>query len=167
MGRQRARNRARPLSGIFAADTQVFRFYPDGTVLDVLVRPAPSRGDGETIARRLHRDNPLRGVHAVPYEQHGKTIGFTTRGHPRDDAITVRGTWSHGRLVLNPAGQGWQTGPQLFARATAAGRPRNRPPPPAGPGADEAGWCCPGRTSTPGTAPRYQAGAAVWSSTCT
>lgn len=92
MGRQRARNRARPLSGVFAADTQVFRFYPDGTVLDVLVRPAPGHSDGETIARWLRRDNPLRGVHAVPDEQYGKHHARTPagRGHHRPRHLVAR-----------------------------------------------------------------------------
>ncbi|NUK87835.1 hypothetical protein [Streptomyces lunaelactis] len=41
---RRHRERSSSLSGIFAAHLQVFRFYRDGTVLDVLVRPAPQPG---------------------------------------------------------------------------------------------------------------------------
>ncbi|SDN58161.1 hypothetical protein [Streptomyces wuyuanensis] len=67
------RNRHRgpvPLSGIFSADVQVFRFYRDGTVLDVLVRPAPRPENAAANATWLRREVPIPGVRTARYEQH-------------------------------------------------------------------------------------------------
>lgn len=114
--------RAAPLSGIFASDLQVFRFYEDGTVLDVLVRPAPRPEDAEALARWLRREKPLSGVHTAHFEQRGARIAFTTRGHLRPEEIKVRGTWSHGRLTLGLTGVGWKIEPQLFSRLDIARR---------------------------------------------
>ncbi|MEU2259367.1 hypothetical protein ABZ557_03620 [Streptomyces sp. NPDC019645] len=44
---------------------QVFRFYPDGTVLDVLVRPAPRTENAATIATWLRRELRARTRHAT------------------------------------------------------------------------------------------------------
>ncbi|MEI5006857.1 hypothetical protein RB196_05555 [Streptomyces sp. PmtA] len=77
---------------------QVFRFHPDGTVLGVLVRPAPRPENAATIATWLRREPPTPGVHPARYEQHGERVAFTTRGRLRDEEIEVRGTWSEGRL---------------------------------------------------------------------
>lgn len=35
--------RSRVPAGIFAADVRVLRFYPDGTVRHVIIKPAPGR----------------------------------------------------------------------------------------------------------------------------
>ncbi|MER6569009.1 hypothetical protein ABT288_23205 [Streptomyces sp. NPDC001093] len=110
------------MSGIFAADLQVFRFYEDGTVLDVLVRPAPRPEDAEALARWLRRETPISGVHTAHFEQRGARIAFTTRGHLRPEEIRVRGTWSHGRLTLGLAGSGWEIKPQHFSRLDVARR---------------------------------------------
>ncbi|MEU9393830.1 hypothetical protein AB0D86_28010 [Streptomyces sp. NPDC048324] len=114
--------RAAPLCGIFASDLQVFRFYEDGTVLDVLVRPAPRPEDAAALARWLRRETPLSGVHTARFEQRGARIAFTTYGHLRPEEIAVRGTWSYGRLTLGLKGVGWKIEPQLFSRLDIARR---------------------------------------------
>ncbi|MFF4747311.1 hypothetical protein QRN89_20155 [Streptomyces chengbuensis] len=121
MTRRNRRQRPVRLSGIFSADVQVFRFYPDGTVLDVLVRPAPRPENAATIATWLRRELPTPGVHTARYEQHGERVAFT-RGHLRDEEIEVRGTWSEGRLALGLAGRGRGLAPRRFARLDAARR---------------------------------------------
>jgi hypothetical protein len=95
---------------------QVFRFYPDGTVLDVLVRPAPAPGDARALAHWLRRESPRPGVHPARYTLRGSRLAFTTRGHLRDEEITVHGTWAAGRLTLSATGPGWGTGPRPFTR---------------------------------------------------
>ncbi|WP_049557855.1 hypothetical protein [Nonomuraea sp. SBT364] len=82
---------------------QVFRFYPDGVVLDVLVKPAPGPAEGRLVETWLRRDPLLGGVHLARYELSGGVVTFTARGHLRDEAVEVRGRWSGGRLVLD----GW------------------------------------------------------------
>ncbi|WP_326819655.1 hypothetical protein [Streptosporangium sp. NBC_01756] len=98
----RKRGRARPF-GIYAAEEQVFRFYPDGVVLDVLVKPAPRPAEGQAIAAWLHRkaSAPLSGVYLAHYEFSEGFISFTTRSHFRDEAIDVCGRWSVDRLILD------------------------------------------------------------------
>ncbi|WP_336208565.1 hypothetical protein [Nonomuraea sp. LPB2021202275-12-8] len=106
----RKAGRARP-SGIYAAEEQVFRFYPDGVVLDVLVKPSPGPAEGQAVATWLHREaEPLGGVHLARYEISDGSISFTTRSHFRDESVEVRGSWSAGRLVLalREAGR-WRT----------------------------------------------------------
>ncbi|MFG3309183.1 hypothetical protein [Streptomyces wuyuanensis] len=116
MSRRNRRRRPVPLSGIFSADVQVFRFHPDGTVLDVLVRPAPRPENAGAIATWLRREVRTPGVHTARYEQHGVHVAFTTRGHVRDEEIEVRGTWSKGQLTLGLARRGRETTPRRFAR---------------------------------------------------
>ncbi|MGX1882628.1 hypothetical protein [Streptomyces sp. NPDC055287] len=102
--------------GIFAAGVQVFRLYPDGTVLDVLVKPAPGHADGAAVARWLRREEVVPGVHTARYERQGAAISFTTRSHVRNEDIAVRGTWADGRLTLGMAGSCWKTAPRTFIR---------------------------------------------------
>ncbi|MFJ8077934.1 hypothetical protein ACIQ7Q_29430 [Streptomyces sp. NPDC096176] len=98
----------------------MFRFYADGTVLDVLVRPAPQPTNAATLAGWLRKDNSLPGVHTARYVLEGDHVSFTTRGHYRDEEITVRGTWSRGALTLGIAGRGWEIGPRRFSRLDPA-----------------------------------------------
>ncbi|GAA2439511.1 hypothetical protein [Streptomyces macrosporus] len=116
MDRRRTSRGPAPVVGIYAAGRQVFRFHPDGVVLDALVRPAPSPRDGAAIAGWLRRDNPLSGVHTARYDQRGPTIAFTTRSHLREEEVGVCGTWSRGRLTLSLAGQGWSIPARPFIR---------------------------------------------------
>ncbi|MFC4562816.1 hypothetical protein ACFO4E_13195 [Nocardiopsis mangrovi] len=130
---RRSGRRVPALVGIFAEGVQVFRFYADGTVLDVLVEPAPGPRSGAVIARWLRREAPGPGVHSARYEQRGRDIAFTTRGHVGRGDIAVRGTWVDGRLTLSRAGEGWAVGPRLYTRldgasgATRPGRGQGRP----------------------------------------
>ncbi|MFI6797132.1 hypothetical protein [Streptosporangium canum] len=89
--------------GIYAAEEQVFRFYPDGVVLDVLVKPAPGPAEGQVIATWLHREAPapLNGIHLAHYDFSDGFISFTTRSHFRDETVGVRGRWSANRLILD------------------------------------------------------------------
>ncbi|SOD60686.1 hypothetical protein SAMN06297387_102216 [Streptomyces zhaozhouensis] len=87
--------------GIFVADVRVLRLYPDGTVLDVLVKPAPGPGQAAAIARWLRPDNPMRGVHRGTYSLRGKRLSFTTRGHLHDGPVTVNGMWRGDELLLD------------------------------------------------------------------
>ncbi|MEU6711844.1 hypothetical protein ABZ897_10255 [Nonomuraea sp. NPDC046802] len=98
----RQRDRSRP-SGIYAAGLQVFRFYPDGVVLDVLVKPSPGPDEGQAVAAWLHRDapTPLNGVHVARYTLFEGVISFTTRSHFHNGVVDVRGSWSRGRLTLD------------------------------------------------------------------
>jgi hypothetical protein len=112
---KRARKQA-GLSGIFAADVQVFRFYPDGTLLDVLIKPAPGPSQGEVIERWLRPESPPRGVHTTSYKLDGRRVSFTTRGHLKDEKITALGTWVKGVLTLDLTGQGWQRKGVQFTR---------------------------------------------------
>jgi hypothetical protein len=115
---KRGKRRPRPpaLQGVFANGVQVFRFYPDGTVLDVLVKPAPGPESGAAVAHWLRRDEVIRGVHAARYERRGVDVSFTTRSHLKDEDIAVRGTWADGRLTLGQVGCGWKTEPRTYVR---------------------------------------------------
>ncbi|WP_180903353.1 hypothetical protein [Nonomuraea indica] len=98
----RKRGQARP-SGIYAAGEQVFRFYPDGVVLDVLVKPAPGPAEGQAIAAWFHREAPapLNGIYVARYDFSEGSISFTTRSHFRDETVDMHGSWSAGRLILD------------------------------------------------------------------
>jgi hypothetical protein len=102
------------LSGIYAADVQVFRFYPDGLVLDVLVKPAPDASQGPAIARWLRRESLLSGVHAARYAVSAHRISFTTPGHLGRGEVETSGTWRGGRLVLGARQDGRVTPPRQF-----------------------------------------------------
>lgn len=112
------RRRPRPgLSGIFAAGPQVLRFYPDGLVLDVLVRPAPGPAAGGLIESWLRRENPPPGVHEARFELRSGRVAFTTPSHFRADGTrTFRGTWRGGRLTLDTAGDGRRESAVVFTR---------------------------------------------------
>ncbi|MER7212492.1 hypothetical protein ABT340_36015 [Streptosporangium sp. NPDC000239] len=97
---RKARAPRRPAE-IHAAGEQVFRFFPDGVVLDVLVKPAPGPEEGRAIATWLNRDVPLGGVHVARYDLRDGVVSFTTRSHFLDGAVEARGTWRGGRLVLD------------------------------------------------------------------
>ncbi len=118
----RHRGRSRRIEGIFAADVQVFRFYPDGTVLDVLVKPAPGPDQAAAIERWLRPDTAPRGTHSSTYTLRGKQLSFTTRGHFDDARVTVQGTWRQDELVLDMAGGG-RTLKALRFRRLDVGRP--------------------------------------------
>jgi hypothetical protein len=105
-----------PLSGIYAADVQVFRFYPDGTVLDVLVKPPPGSEYGEAIAGWLRRENPPRGVYVSTYALKGHAVSFTSRSHFRDGPVQVQGTWANHRLTLDIRDGGSYQKQVLFTR---------------------------------------------------
>ena len=96
-----ATRRARVPDGIFAADVQVFRFYPDGTVLDVLVKPAPGPADGALIASWLRADNPLNGVHRTTYRRTARRISFVAEDHVHGGTVEVTGTCRGDELVLD------------------------------------------------------------------
>ncbi|MFC4007888.1 hypothetical protein ACFOY2_11680 [Nonomuraea purpurea] len=100
MARQRGRSRP---SGIYAAGPQVFRFYPDGVVLDVLVKPPPGPDEGQAVAAWLHRDAPapLNGVHVARYDFSEGAISFTTRSHFHNGVIDLRGSWRRDYLTLD------------------------------------------------------------------
>ncbi|MGW4498809.1 hypothetical protein ACWENR_09335 [Micromonospora sp. NPDC004336] len=102
------------LSGIYASDIQVFRFYPDGLALDVLVKPAPDATHGPAIARWLRRESPLSGVHAVRYAVSADRISLTTPGHFGAGDVEVSGTWRGGRLVLRARHGGRAAPDRLF-----------------------------------------------------
>jgi hypothetical protein len=93
--------RARVPNGIFAADVQVFRFYPEGTVLDVLVKPAPGPAQGTLIASWLRRDNRLSGVHETRYRRVGRRISFSAQDHTNGGAVAVTGTYRGDELTLD------------------------------------------------------------------
>lgn len=103
------------LSGIYASDVQVFRFYPDGLVLDVLVKPAPDASHGPAIARWLRRESSLAGVHAARYVACGGRISFITPGHLGEGGVEMSGTWRAGRLVLR-ARNGGRAAPERSFR---------------------------------------------------
>ncbi|MFE0074491.1 hypothetical protein ACFWYW_37095 [Nonomuraea sp. NPDC059023] len=89
------------LDGIYAGDEQVFRFYPDGLVLDVLVRPAPTPQSGALIATWLRREDPPAGVHTARYTRDGGAYTFETTGHLRDEQVVVRATKAKDHLVVD------------------------------------------------------------------
>ncbi|MEV6218587.1 hypothetical protein [Nocardia sp. NPDC051833] len=93
---------ARGPSGIFAADVQVFRFYPDGTALDVLIKPAPTSADGPEIETWLRRESPVDGVHVTQYTRSaGNRLAFTSTSHLYNCIVEVDGIWSGRRMTLN------------------------------------------------------------------
>jgi hypothetical protein len=101
-----ATRRGRVPNGIFAADVQVFRFYPDGTVLDVLVKPAPRPAQGALIASWLRPDNRLRGVHETRYGRAGRRISFSTEDHVHGGSVEVTGTCHGDELILDLRSRG-------------------------------------------------------------
>ncbi len=130
--RRRPGGRSARLSGIFAADEQVFRFHPDGTVLDVLIKPAPGPEDAALLAGWLRREAPVRGVHTAHYELRGPRLSFTSHSHLRDEDVEVVGTWARGQLSLALSGRGWTLLARPFVRigdgraAPSAGQGRRR-----------------------------------------
>jgi hypothetical protein len=127
MARSR-RGRSGPgLEGIFAADVQVFRFYPDGTVLDVLVKPPPSPRDAVAVDRWLRPGDAPRGVHTTRYTRHGHRIAFTTRDHLSGAPVPVRGTWSKGNLRLTLTRAGRRGAETLFRRLDGGAPDAERP----------------------------------------
>lgn len=95
------------LRGIFAADVRVFRFYPDGTVLAVLVKPAPGPEDAARIAEWLRPEDPPAGVAVAQYTLRGTRVAFTVPGRGREgEAVAVTGTWKRGALTLDMTGGG-------------------------------------------------------------
>ncbi|MEV4891676.1 hypothetical protein AB0K48_20060 [Nonomuraea sp. NPDC055795] len=89
------------LDGIYAGDEQVFRFYPDGLVLDVLVRPAPTPRSGALIATWLRREDPPAGVNTARYTRDGGAYTFETGSHLRDEQVVVRVTKAKDHLVVD------------------------------------------------------------------
>lgn len=96
-----ATRRGRVPNGIFAADVQVFRFYPEGTVLDVLVKPPPGPDSGALIASWLRRDSPVRGVHETTYQRVGRRISFSTVDHVHGGVVEVTGGCHGDELILD------------------------------------------------------------------
>ncbi|MEV6107982.1 hypothetical protein AB0M28_25245 [Streptomyces sp. NPDC051940] len=126
MGQRRAGDGAP--QGVFAAGIQVFRFYPDGVVLDVLVKPEPGREHGAQIAGWLRRESPPRGVHTARYELLDGVLTFRSPSHLRDgEVIECTGTWRGGELRLGFAGRGWKREPATYRLLWG---------PPGGPDAD-------------------------------
>ncbi|MFE3462027.1 hypothetical protein ACFXKD_31170 [Nocardiopsis aegyptia] len=124
MARSRRGRRDLGLVGIFAAGVQVFRFYPDGTVLDVLVKPPPDTRDAVAIDRWLRPGEAPAGVHTTRYTRRGHRISFTTRSHLGGAPISVSGTWSKGALRLTLTGDG-RTGTQTPFRRLDDGGPES------------------------------------------
>ncbi|MBB5075496.1 hypothetical protein [Nonomuraea endophytica] len=89
------------LDGIYAGEEQVFRFYPDGLVLDVLVRPAATPQSGALIATWLRREDPPASVHTARYTRDGGAYTFETRGHLRDEQVVVQVTKAKDHLVVD------------------------------------------------------------------
>ncbi|MFI6502213.1 hypothetical protein [Nonomuraea typhae] len=89
------------LSGIYACDIQVFRFYPDGLALDVLVQPAPGPGQGPLIATWLRREEPPTGVRTARYTLSSGVYTFETRGHLRDEPVIVQVTKRKDQLLVD------------------------------------------------------------------
>ncbi|KAB8161835.1 hypothetical protein FH609_020120 [Streptomyces sp. 3MP-14] len=103
---RRGRGRLPRVEGIFASDIQVFRFFADGTVLDVLVKPAPGPDQAAAIEGWLRPGTAQRGVHRSTYAVSGGRLSFTTRSHVNEARITVQGVWRGGQLVLDLTGGG-------------------------------------------------------------
>lgn len=101
-----ATRRGRVPDGIYTADVRVFRFYPEGTVLDVLVKPAPGPAQGALIATWLRPDNPLGGVHETRYRLAGGRISFSTEDRVHGGVVTVTGTCHGGELILDLQSRG-------------------------------------------------------------
>ncbi|MDQ1008027.1 hypothetical protein QFZ82_002512 [Streptomyces sp. V4I23] len=98
----------------------MFRFYPDGTVLDALVRPAPQPTSAAALEGWLRREDSKPGVYVARYVLDGEQVAFTTRGHYREEEIKVRGTWARGALTLGMVGRGWEIQPRRFSRLDQA-----------------------------------------------
>ncbi|GAA3890987.1 hypothetical protein [Streptomyces sedi] len=116
MPRRTSRSAARRPVGIFAADVRVFRLYRDGTVLDVLVKPAPGPEQAAALARWLRPDNPMRGVHRSTYTLRGRRLSFATRGHLDGGIVTVDGIWNGDALLLDITGGGRTERARRFRR---------------------------------------------------
>ncbi|MFI6481494.1 hypothetical protein ACIBH1_26425 [Nonomuraea sp. NPDC050663] len=106
------------ITGIYAGDVQVFRFYRDGVVLDALVRPAPGVAEGEAIARWLVPEaaTPGRGIHVARYEVRGGVLRFTTRGHLRDEVVEVEARVGRDHLTVTRRDGGRRTTGLRFER---------------------------------------------------
>ncbi|WP_147472844.1 hypothetical protein [Streptomyces triticirhizae] len=115
-GRGQGLGRRPRVEGIFASDIQVFRFYPDGTVLDVLVKPAPGPNQAAAIERWLRPGTAPRGVHRSTYTVDGRRLSFTTRSHVKEARVTVQGVWHGGELVLDLTGGGRTEKARRFRR---------------------------------------------------
>lgn len=102
-GNRSPSGRSRPgPSGIFAADIQVFRFYPDGVVLDVLIKPAPTSANVSLIETWLRRESVLAGVHVTQYTlSTGNRVAFTSASHLYNCMVEVDGVWSGRHMTLN------------------------------------------------------------------
>ncbi|WP_157101931.1 hypothetical protein [Nocardia caishijiensis] len=98
---RRGRSSRRP-SGIFAADVHVFRFYPDGTVLDVLIKSVPTSADAAVIETWLRKESVVAGVHLTHYTlTTDNCLTFTSTSHFRNCIVEVDGVWSAKRMTLN------------------------------------------------------------------
>lgn len=93
--------RGRIPHGIFAADVQVFRFFPNGIVLDVLVKPAPGPEHGALIASWLRPDTRNSAVHKTRYDRVGHRISLLTEDHFRGGVVEVSGSCSRDELILD------------------------------------------------------------------
>ncbi|MFE4459483.1 hypothetical protein ACFROC_19180 [Nocardia tengchongensis] len=90
------------LSGIYAADVRVFRFYPDGAVLDALIKPAPTSADVPVIETWLRRESVPAGVHITRYTlSAGNRVAFTSASHFDNCMVEVDGVWSGRHMTLN------------------------------------------------------------------
>ncbi|MGH3392877.1 MAG: hypothetical protein ACRDOO_28755 [Actinomadura sp.] len=101
-----AARRGRIPNGIYTADVHVLRFYPEGAVLDVLVKPAPGPAQGALIASWLRSGNPLRGVHETRYRLAGRRISFSTEDHVHGGVVEVTGTCHDSELILDLQSRG-------------------------------------------------------------
>ncbi|MBA8949415.1 hypothetical protein ACFQU9_28580 [Actinomadura namibiensis] len=108
--------------GIFAADVRVFRLYPDGTVLDVLVKPAPGPAEAALIATWLVPDPLPAGVHATRYTRDGRHIGFSTRDRIHGTDVEVTGTYRGDALLLDLRSPGRTLRQVRFRRLWPAAR---------------------------------------------
>ncbi|HWD80693.1 MAG TPA: hypothetical protein VG497_17490 [Kribbella sp.] len=95
--------RGRVPRGIYSAGEQVFRFAPDGVVLDVLVKPAPTAGQGPQLASWLRPG--LSGVHETTYVRTGRRISFSTVDHFTGAPVAVTGSCHGDELVLDLGGR--------------------------------------------------------------
>ncbi|WP_280454729.1 hypothetical protein [Nocardia brasiliensis] len=88
------------LSGIFAAEGRVLRFYPDGTVLDINVDPREVVGSH--IEKWLRKEAPFAETRASRYLLGiDRRLSFRTSGDPRDGEVEVVGFWYDEELTLD------------------------------------------------------------------
>lgn len=66
------------VDGIYYNSEQFFRFYKDGTFLDVLIKGA---GDRKLVAGWLKKENPPSGVIKGRFTCKNNVIAFSTPGH--------------------------------------------------------------------------------------